>query len=183
MLTILCLLTVSCSFKASNEFERIISRVDKYLSERPVLITSEQITKDGKEMYAYYAYKIIKYELHHTINWTFSSSSPYSASIKISCDALDNAQSGDLFSDISEFQTKLEIIAREASGFSTTQMALDHPAFTKESRWTITVEYAYREDGWIYLGMTGGPPSDYFVSDLERFPQNKRFRDAIGMHI
>lgn len=181
LLTTLCFLIVSCSSDAKNEFEKIVSRVDQYLSEKPILLTSQRISKEGKEIYTYYGYRIVDYKLQYDLKRSFGSVSSYNAIIRISCSALDNAKSGDLFSDISRFQTDLEIISREASGFSTTQTALANNDFSKESRWIITVGYSYRNATWIYNGITGGPPSGFFLQDLRTFPQNKGFREAIGM--
>jgi hypothetical protein len=139
------------------------------------------IIREGTKTYTYFGYKIAGYELNYDIKRTFSSRSPYSAFIKISCNALENAKRGDMFSDNAEFQTDSGIISREASGFSTTQMALANPDFSSESKWLIIVGYSYQNDGWIYSSIVGGPPSHSFIHDLKTFPQNRGFREAIGM--
>ena len=181
LLIALCLLIVSCSSDVKDELEKIALRTDRYFSGKPIILTSKKIAREGEERHVYYAYRIIDHEITYDIQSTFSAISAYSALIRISCTAGENAKRGDLFSDMSEFQTDLGVISREASGFSTTQMAVDNSDFASESRWTIYVEYTYQNGNWIYNGIAGGPPSHSFINDLKTFPQNKRFRRAIGM--
>ena len=181
LVTLTCLLLISCSSSAKSSFEKIVYKFDKYFSEKPTLITSNMIIKEGIKTYTYFGYKIDGYELNYEIKRTFSSRSPYSSFIEVSCNAFENAKGGDMFSDNAKFQTESGIISGEASGFSTTQMALANSDFFSESRWTINVGYTYQNGNWIYNSVTGGPPSHSFIHDLKTFPQNRGFRKAIGM--
>ena len=178
--SILCILTISCDSGDQAKFEKIVSRIDIYFSSKPVILTSQKITKNGEEVYAYYGLKIINHSLSYNTT-RLPSASGYSATVTIMCNALKNSKSGDLISDISEFQTKLGIKSKEPGGFSTTNMALADSDFSESSKWTILIRYFYQNDGWIYHDVEGGLSSDSFVHDLEIFPQNKEFREAIGM--
>jgi len=153
-----------------------------YFAGKPIVLTSEEITKEGKEVFAYYGLKIVDYEISHGIKRSSRESYLYSASMHISCSALDNAAGGDLSSDTYEFQTVLEITPERASGFSTTNIALTNNDFSSNKRsFNIIIRYLYQGDHWIYAGMAGGGPSKSFLHDLETFPQNKAFRQAVGM--
>jgi hypothetical protein len=178
--TLLCILTVSCTSVEQAKFTKIVSRIDKYFSSKPVILTSQKITKNDEEVYAYYALKIIDHSLSYNTA-RLSSASGYSATVPIICNSLRNSKSGDLISDISEFQTQLGVRSKEPGGFSTTNMALADGDFSESSKWTILIRYFYRNHGWIYQKVEGGPSSESFVHDLEIFPQNKEFRQAIGM--
>ena len=100
-----------------------MTRVDKYFSGQPSLLTSTKIVKDGEQAYAYYALKIIEYNLSYDVKNTYSTASPLSASISLSCKVSDNIKSGDLVLDTSEFLVSSAITASEARGFSTTSLA------------------------------------------------------------
>ena len=180
LVSVLCILTISCASGERGEFERVVSRIDKYFSSKPVILTSQRITKNNEEVYAYYGLKIINHSLSYNTT-RLPSASGYSATVTIMCNALKNSKSGDLISDISEFQTKLGIKSKEPGGFSTTNMALADSDFSESSKWTILIRYFYQNDRWIYHDVEGGPSSDSFIHDLEIFPQNKEFREAVGM--
>ena len=178
--SLLCILTISCTSVEQTKFEKIVSRIDKYFSSKPVILTSQKIIKEDEEVYAYYALKIINHSLSYNTT-RFSSASGYSATVSIMCNSLRNSKSGDLISDISEFQTRLGIGSEEPGGFSTTNMALADGDFSESSKWTILIRYFYRNDRWIYDDVEGGPSSKSFVHDLKIVPQNEDFREAIGM--
>ena len=182
LLIAICCLIVSCSSQADTSFEKIVTRVDKYLSGQPCLLTSAEITKDGQQAYAYYALKIIDYNLSGDVENTYSADSPYSASISVSCTVSDNTKGGDLVPNASGFGTTSEIAASEASGFSTTTMALGNNDFSSHGKAvTFIIRYSYRGGKWIYSSMAAGGVPESLISDLESFPQNKSFRDAVGL--
>jgi len=181
LLVFACAFMISCSSDAKTEFEKVVFRVDKYLSERPILVSSKKVMKGSEDVYAYYALRIVDYDLSYNIKRTFSSVSPYQAVIRISCHILNNAKSGDLISDISAFQHEVGILSKEASGFSTTDMALHNTDFSTKSRLAFMIRYSYQSHDWIYNSIEGGPLSESFFHDLQTFSQNKEFRKAIGM--
>jgi hypothetical protein len=175
-------LIVSCSSGAEDSFEKIVARVDKYFSGTPSLLTSNKVTKDGQQSYVYYVLKIDKYNLSYDVKNTYSAASPYSAYIRLSSKVSDNIKSGDLILDTSEFSVISEIAAAEASGFSTTSMALANNDFSQNDKSvTLIMRYSYQGDNWTYRNMTAGGASESLIRDLESFPQNKEFREAIGM--
>ena len=180
--TLVCILTVSCSSDAENKFEKVAVRMDRYFSEKPILLTSKKILKEGNELYAYYALRIIEHNISYNINRLASSDTKYNASLRISCDAVDNIRSGDLISDTLELQNTLENNAVEASGFSTTGLALANTDFSLDKKsLAIFIRYTYENDNWICSDITGGGRSESLVVDLQSFPQNKRFREVIGI--
>ena len=182
LLTIVCLILISCSSAAENEFEKIIAQADKYLSEEPTILTSNKIIKDGQLTYAYYALKIIKFNLSYNVSTTFSSSSHDEGLIMISCNILDNARRGDLVTPIAGLAVGAEAISNQASGFSTTAMALNNIDFSStEKPITIIVRYAWESDKWNFTEISCGGMSDSFIHDLQTFPQNREFRQAVSM--
>ena len=177
-----CCLISSCSSQAETSFDKIATRVDKYLSKQPCLLTSAEIIKDGQQAYAYYALKIIEYNLSSDVKNAYSTDSLYSGSINLSCTVVDNIRSGDLALDISPFTVTSGIAPAEASGFSTTTMALANNDFSSHSKpVTFVLRYSYRGGKWTYTDMAAGGMQESLIADLETFPQNKEFREAIGL--
>ena len=181
LFTLVCMLIISCSSDEQLKFEQVVTQIDKYFSSKPVLLTSKKIIKKNEEVFSYYALKIIDYDLSYNIIRSSYAFSPYTATVTIICNAVNNSKSGDLISDISEFQTELGIRSKDLSGFSTTNMALANNNFAENSTWTMFIRYSYRNDRWTYDNVAEGPESESFISDLEDFPQNENFRKAIGM--
>ncbi|MEJ2431544.1 MAG: hypothetical protein P8075_21910 [Deltaproteobacteria bacterium] len=182
LLIALCCFATSCSSQAETSFEKIVTRVDKYFSGQPCLLTSAEITKDGQQVYAYYALKIIGYNLSYDVKNTYSTASPYSGSINLSCNVVDNTRSGDLSLDISALKVTSEIAPVEPSGFSTTSMALANKDFSSHPKSvTFIVRYSYEGGKWAHIGMVAGGMEESVILDLETFPQNKSFREAVGM--
>ena len=71
---------------------------------------------------------------------------------------------------------------RESAGFSTTDLALLNSDFSTDSqKLAIIIRYYYQNDYWHYNDLTIVYSPAYFTKDLENFPQNKAFREAIGM--
>ena len=180
LVTLLCILTISCGSVEQAEFEKIVSRIEKYFSSMPVILTSQKITKDNEEVYAYYALKIFKHSLSYNTT-RLSSGSGYTATVTIMCNSLSNSKSGDLTSEIASSQIDSGSIPKEPAGFATTNMPLADSDFSEPSKWTIWIRYLYRNESWIYDDIEGGPTSESFIHDLEIFPQNMEFREAIGM--
>lgn len=179
---IICLILLSCSSAAKNEFQTIIARVNKYLSERPTILTSNRIIRDGQITYAYYALKLTKFNLSYDISKTYSSSSDYEGFIIISCNTLDNAWGGDLTAGIAGLGVGAEAIANQASGFSTTAMALNNTDFSSTDKpLTIIVRYSWTPDKWNLTNISCGGMPDSLINDLQTFPQNKQFRQAVAM--
>ena len=159
-----------------------MTRVDKYLSGQPCLLTSAEITKDGQQVYAYYALKIIGYNLSYDVKNTYSTASPYSGSINLSCKVVDNTGSGDLALDISALKVTSGSTPVEPSGFSTTSMALANKDFSSDPKSvTFIIRYSYEGGKWTHTGMVAGGMQESVILDLETFPQNKSFRDAVGI--
>jgi hypothetical protein len=182
LLTIICLLTVACSSQAEENFNQIVARVDKYFSEKPILVTSNKIIKDGQTVFSYYAIKVIEYNLSFDVQKTFSSTLQYNAFIIIKCVVLDNAKNGDLVFDSFVLNVKDRIVSYEASGYSTTNMAIANKGFSSNSKsLTLIIRYSYQDDKWICIDIAGGGISGSLFRDLETFPQNKEFREAVGM--
>jgi len=182
LLIVTCLIIVSCSSAAKDSFEKIVSQVDNYFSGQPSLLTSTRIIKDGQQTHAYFTLKIDKYNLSYDIKNTYSAASPYKASINLHCNVLDNLNSGDIVLNISEFEATSEIATLEASGFSTTSMALANNDFSSNNKLvTFIMRYSYQGDNWTFTGMTAGGAPESLIRDLETFPQNKSFRETIGM--
>jgi hypothetical protein len=178
--TLLCILPISCSSVEQAKFEKIVSRIEKYFSSMPVILTSQKITKDNEEAYAYYALKIINHTLSYNTT-RLSSGSGYAATVTIICNSLSNSKRGDVTYDIASFQIELESSSKEPAGFATTDMPLADADFSEPSKWTIWIRYFYRNDNWICDEVEGGPTSESFIHDLQIFPQNEKFRKAIGM--
>ena len=172
---LLFILLVSCSSEPKSKFKNIVSRIESYLSERPVLLTSNKIIKDGKGTYAYYALKIVDHKASYNINRSPSSDSPFTASVRISLRGLANTKDGDIFASVSGLQTGLEIISSEAQGFSTTDLALKSNMFSTECNWTMILDYSYTKGRWTFNGIEGSAPSQSFFRDLDTFPQNEEF--------
>ena len=177
----MCFFLVFCASQEEQKLGEIESGIAGYLSKSPTLLTSNKVPKEGEEIYAYYALKVIKYNISYDMRRTSPSQSHEGVTVEISFKALDNSKSGDLISYMSQFQTELDIEFRESSGFSTTHMALANTDFTSERNGSIMIRYIYRDGNWIYDGMSGGALPQSFINDLETFPQNKEFREAIGM--
>ena len=152
------------------------------MSGQPCLLTSAEITKEGQQVYAYYALKIIAYNLSYDVKNTYSTASPYSGSINLSCNVVDNTRSGDLALDISALKVTSEIASVEPSGFSTTSMALANKDFSSHPKSvTFIIRYSYKGGKWTHTGMVAGGMEESVILDLETFPQNKSFREAVGM--
>ena len=182
LLVAACLMIVGCSSAAEDSFEKIVARVDYYFAGQPLLLTSAKITKDVEQAYAYYALKIDKFNLSYDVNKAYSLVSPYNAFINLSCEVANNAKSGDQILDISEIKVASEIYNAEATGFSTTSLALANNNFSSDRKSvTFILRYAYQDNHWTYEGMTVGGTSESLIDDLESFSQNKPFREAVGM--
>ena len=183
LLIALCCLIVSCSSQAENSFQKIATRVDKYFSGQPCLLTSAEIIKDGEQAYAYYALKIIDYNLSYDVKNTYSASSPYNASISLSCRVSDNIKSGDVVLDTSQLRVSSAIAtSSEASGFSTTSLALANHDFSSHGKpVTLIIRYSYQDGKWTYSSMATAGAPESLIRDLESFHQNKSFRDAVGI--
>ena len=179
--TLFCTLTASCSADIKHEFEKNILTLDRFFSEKPVIVTSNIIVKDGEENYAYYTLKMVDCDISNNIIRTFSKDRSYFAFVNITCNAFDNAEHGDLVYDASEFQTELGLPYIKAGGFSTTHMALANTDFSTQRKCTITIRYSYLDNFWLYNSIDAGNLSKSFSHDLKNFPQNKKFREAIGM--
>jgi hypothetical protein len=175
---------LSCSSVAHNDFEKVVARLDKYFSENPVVLTSTRIISDHQEVHVYYSLKITKYKLSYKVRKSYSITSPYNAIVNISCSALNNAKSGDTVADIVKLTSRDGSVSLDASGFSTTSLALTNRNFSSGMRpFTFTIRYAYQNNHWICTGISGSSASESFIPDLESFPQNKNIREAIGMNI
>ena len=159
-----------------------MTRLDKYFSGQPCLLTSTRIVKDGEQAYAYYALKIIRYNLSYDVRGTYSTGSAYSGSINLSCNVVDNTRSGDLVVDPSELRVSSAIPASEASGFSTTSLALANNNFSSNNKTeTLIIRYSYQGGNWTYCGMAAGGAPELLIRDLESLSQNKEFREAVGI--
>jgi hypothetical protein len=175
-------MVLSCGSDAELKFEKITSRLDAYLTKQPVLLTSNKTIKDNQDIYAYFALKIIGYELSHDVSRTFSKTISRKAFVEISCEVKENSKNGDVVSNITELKMSHLNNYRESSGFSTTDLALLNSDFSHDSqKLTIRVTYFYQNDYWHYNDLAVSSTSAYFTQDLENFPQNKAFREAIGM--
>jgi hypothetical protein len=145
-------------------------------------LTSAKVIKDGQQTHAYYALKIIEHNLSYVVKNAYSTASPYKASINLHCNVLNNLSSGDIVLNISEFNVTSEIATSEASGFSTTSMALANNDFSSNNKSvTFIVRYSYQGGNWTYTGMAAGGAPESLIRDLESFPQNKEFREAVGL--
>ncbi len=143
LLAILCSLLICCSSEPKLEFKHIVFRINGFFAAKPILLTSDKITKEGKEVYAYYGLKIVNHEISYGVKRSSAESFLYTGYIHILCNALDNAEGGDLLSDTYEFQTELEIIPGHASGFSTTNIALSNTDFSSNER-TFRIGFSIR---------------------------------------
>lgn len=183
LLVFISALIISCSTDAKTDFDKIVLRVDKYLSKKPILVGSQEVIRGGEHVYVYYALRIVDYNLSHHIRKLSPSVFPYKTSIRISSNVLHNAKSGDVSSDIFPSQTEIEggILSAEASGFTTVDMALRNTNFSTKSKLALIIKYTYEYDDWICNGIEGSYLAESFFCDLETFPQNKQFRTAIGM--
>lgn len=182
LLVAACLLIVGCSSQAETSFEKIVVRVDKFFAGQPSLLTSTRIVEDGQQAYAYYTLKVDKCTLSYDVKNTYSTSSPYIAFISLSCEASDNIKSGDLVRDTSEFRVTSEVSKSEASGFSTTSMALANNDFSSNHKpVTFLIRYSYQNSTWACTSVTAGGAPKSLIRDLESFPQNKSFREAVGI--
>jgi len=182
LVVITCFILLSCGSDAELEFEKITSRLDKYLTKQPLLLASNKTVKDNQDVYAYFALKIIGFKLSYDISATFFKTIPYKAFVEIECKAIENSKNGDIFSDISELKMSHLDNFLKPIGFSTTDLALLNDNFTTDSKkLTIIIRYLYQNNYWHYNNLAIGSMSLYFTKDLESFSQNKAFREAIGM--
>jgi len=181
LFVITCFIVLSCGSDAELEFERITSRLDTYLTKQPVLLTSNKTLKDNQEIYAYFALKVIGYELSYDTSRTFSKTIPHKAFVEIECEVIENSKNGDVVSNIPELKMSHLGNYRESSGFSTTDLALNSDFSPDSQKLTIIIKYFYQNDYWHYNNLVVGSTSAYFTQDLENFPQNKAFREAAGM--
>jgi hypothetical protein len=184
LLLVFCMLVISCSSAAENDFEKIVSRIDKYFSEKPIFLTSVKNIANNEITHAYYSMRVEEYNLIYDVRETSGKTSRYGAYLTISCRILDNASSGDSISKISDFAVSEELTPKRASGFSTTSMALANQDFSNNSkRMTIIIRYSHQENKWFYdsISVSGVTSSKSLVDDLKNFPQNKAFREAIGI--
>jgi len=181
-LPILALALVSCSSQAERAFKQVVSQLDTYLAQKPCLLTSKKIVKDGQESYVYYALKLDKYEIEFGVEGTSVAMSPHIGYIRISCTALDNSSSGDVSADTISTTQKGGSEPARREGFSTTDMALKNTAFSPDARtFSIYVDYTYQGSGWVCKTMSGGATPELLINDLQHLPQNKPFREAIGI--
>lgn len=181
---LICFLLIACSPVAESEFEQTITRVNEYLSGKPVLLTSNRIVKGNEETYIYYCLRIENYNLDYSVKQGFSKITPYNGFIYLSFNVFDNANSGDVVSDISPLAFSAEIVPKKAVGFSTTTVAMSNQDFSKSGRSaSITIKYSYQGNQWLYsdISVSGGALTEALADDLKNFPQNKKFRVAIGM--
>ena len=174
-------LLISCSHPATGAFEALTHKVENYLAKKPIWVTSQSVTPDAGDEYAYYALKIVRHTIRYDVIRQRSSVMLYKGFIRVLCDMVGNAKAGDVFPDGGEFQSEVEILEKEALGFSTTDMALHNTDFSAPSKMTMIIRYAYHEDKWVFAGIEGGYPSESLVRDLSTFPQNEGFRRAVGM--
>jgi len=184
LLTIACCLIISCSSAAENDFEKIVSRIHKYFSEKPIFLTSVKTIAATEVTYAYYSMRVDEYNLIYDARETSGQTSHYRAFLTISCKVSDNASNGDSVSKISEFASSEGVVPDKVSGFSTTSMAVANQDFSNSGRlMTIIIRYSNQGDTWLYedISISGGASTESLVDDLKNFPQNKAFREAIGM--
>ena len=172
----------SCSSQAERGFKGTVSRLSSYLSQQPHLLTSRKITKDGQTMHVYYALKVHSFQLDYSVERTFLADVPYQGFITVSCTVMDNSDSGDVSSDMFDFAKTLEPESKENKGFSTLDLALRNGDFSAvPEALALYVKYAYVNDKWILKGLSTGAAPGLLLADLEQLPQNKPFRQAIGM--
>jgi len=175
---------ISCSSTAENDFEKIVTRVNEYLSGKLILLTSTKSIRNNEETYVYYSLRVEDYNLTYDVREDFRETSRFRAYITISCKASDNADSGDSTSNLSGFSASEGIMPTKARGFSTTSMALANQYFSNNSKpMTIITRYSHQENEWFYdsISVSGVTSSESLVDDLKNFPQNKAFREAFGM--
>ncbi len=212
---VLCIFVItSCGGKEPDpkkDFEGIISRLDSYLSEQPLLLLVDRTVKvDGRITPAYKVDKIVGYEMVYDIQRTDSLVSPYLGYedilvIELAYRRVSNQDSGDLISDFykrelekteremretesSDVKSLLEqnyqILKDRRSGFYSADDALSYTEpedFGKEYENTATIHYAYQEGRWVYKSIEGSAMPGWVISCLKELPQNQEWRDAIGI--
>ena len=100
----------------------------------------------------------------------------------MSCSVLDNSGSGDVSSDIVDFAKTLGPENKENMGFSTLDLALKNGDFSAAPEaLALYVKYSYANDKWVFKGLSTGAAPELLLVDLQQLPQNKPFRQAIGM--
>ena len=182
LLPILTLALVSCSSPAERTFKQMVSQLDTYLTQKPCLLTSRKILKDGQESYVYYALKLDKHDIDSGLEKTFVATSTHRGYIRISCTAFDNSSSGDVSPDTISATEKGASEHDKPEGFSTTDLALKSASFSPTTRtFSIYVDYTYQEGGWVCKAMSGGATPELLINDLQHLPQNRPFREAIGI--
>ena len=61
-------------------------------------------------------------------------------------------------------------------------MALANKDFSSDPKSvTFIIRYSYEGGQWTHTGMVAGGMEESVILDLETFPQNKGFREAVGM--
>ena len=173
---------LSCSSHAERSFKREVSRLTAYMSKHPHLLTSRKILKDGKETHVYYVLKVERFQANDSVERTFLSDVPYGGSITILCSVADNSGRGDVASDTIDFAKSLGAEGTKDKGFSTTDLALRNGDFSPSPETlAVYLKYLYEKDRWSYKGLSLGGAPELLLVDLQQLPQNKPFRQAIGM--
>lgn len=182
LLPILTLVLISCSSHAERSFKQEVSRLTSYMSQQPHLLTSRKILQDGNEIHVYYVLKVERVQFDDSVERTFLSDVPYRGSVTISCSIVDNSASGDVTADTIDFAKGSGPESRGNKGYSTVDMALRNGDFASPSETlAVYLRYSYEKDRWICKSLSLGGAPELLLVDLQQLPQNRPFRQAIGM--
>jgi hypothetical protein len=181
-LTYVCILILGCSSQLEKEFENRVLGVHKYFSQKPVLLGSNRIIRNNGYSFAYYALIVENFELSSDIKRSLVHSA--TGYIRVSCEALSNHKSGDLFDDRLKPLESEHMRLMEISGFASSDEAMKNKGFSTKIRFTFLFRYTYREK-WVFDGLvfrSEDYDTDAFtVKDIYESHRYRDFRKAIGI--